>query len=91
MDTIMLEFLGLSYQEFAEKIYNQNEAEIAKWISEIIISKKAADIDCINRQILHPKRVWWKEFFLLVFNFLNPNKKKFNSWVDRVDYEEGRV
>ena len=90
MDKIMLNFLGLSDQEFTNKIYNRKEAEIAKWLSEIITTKQLKDIDFINEQILNPKRIWWKQLYWSAFFFLNPFKKKFNTWVDRVDYEEGR-
>ena len=90
MDKIMLKFLDLSDQEFTDKIYNKKEPEIAKWVSEIITSKQETDIDSINQQILNPKRIWWKQLYWSAFFFLNPFKKKFNTWVDRVDYEEGR-
>ena len=90
MDKIMLKFLGVSNQEFTEKIHKVEETEIAKWIAEIISSKQSTDIDCINEQLLNPKRVWWKQIYWLVFNALNPTKKNFNTWVDRVDYEERR-
>ena len=90
MDKIMLNFLGLSDQEFTNKIYNRKEAEIAKWLSEIITTKQLKDIDFINEQILNPKRIWWKRICWSAFFSINPFKKKFNTWVDRVDYEEGR-
>ena len=91
IDKIMLKFLDLSDREFTNKIFNLEEKEITKWISEIIASKQQADIDCINEQILNPKQTWWKQVFWSVFNILNPTKKKFYTWVDRVDYEEGRL
>lgn len=90
MDKIMLKFLDLSDQEFINKTYNREEIEIANWISKVVASKQSADIDCVNEQILNPKRVWWKQIRWLVFYALNPYKKKFDTWVDRVDYEEGR-
>ena len=91
MDKIMLRFLDLSDQEFRDKIYNKKETAISKWLSEIISSKQATDIDWINEQILNPKRAWWKQIYWFIFNVLNPTKKKFNSWVEKADYEEGRV
>ena len=90
MDKIMLNFLGLSVHEFTNRIYNREEEEIGEWISGIIASKQRVDIDCINEQILKPKRIWWKQILCLIFFMLTPFKKRFNTWVDRVDYEEGR-
>ena len=90
MDKIMLNFLGLSDQKFINKIYNRTEAEIAEWLSGIIATKQLKDIDFINEKILNPKRIWWKQIYRSAFFLLNPFKKKFNTWVDRVDYEEGR-
>ncbi len=86
----MLNFLGLSDQEFINKIYNRKETEIAEWLSGIIATKQLKDIDLINEQILNPKRIWWKQIYKSVFFLLNPFKKKFNTWLDRVDYEKGR-
>ena len=90
MDKIMLNFLGLSDQKFINKIYNRTEAEIAEWLSGIIATKQLKDIDFINEKILNPKRIWWKQIYWSTVFLLNPFKKKFNTWVDRVDYEEGR-
>ena len=90
MDKIMLNFLGLSDQEFINKIYKRKDREIAEWLSGVIATKQLKDIDFINEQILNPKRIWWKQIYGLALALLNPFKKKFNTWVDRVDYEEGR-
>ena len=90
VDKIMLEFLGLSHEEFVNKIYDTDKEEVSKWLSKIINSKNTNDIDCINERILDPKRVWWKKVYGLIFNKLNPSENNFKTWVDRVDYEEGR-
>ena len=91
IDKIVLRFLGLSDQEFMDKIYKKEEMEILKWLSGIISSKETTDIDYINEKILQPKRVWWKKIYWFIFKILNPTRKSFSSWVEKVDYEEGRL
>ena len=91
IDKIMLQFLGLSELEFTDKIYNKTDSEIQKYIVNVLNAKQKADIENINEKILNPKPKIWKKVYRFIFSIFNPSKKEFRSWVDRVDYEEGRL
>ena len=93
LDKIILNFLRIDSDAFANKATDSKDEEISTWTQEILKNKNATEIDFINDQILErrPDSEDRLKYFHEVRNRIDPSREDINTWVDLIDLEEGRL
>ena len=91
LDKIILSFLRIDAEEFANMTSKKKDCEITEWAKEIIKSKTQSDLDFINKQILErrPDSKDRLEYFNELRNKIDPSRTDVNTWADLIDLEEG--
>jgi hypothetical protein len=92
LDKIILSFLHIDAEVFANMIIEKNDDEINEWAKEIIKSKPQSDLNITNNQILErrPDSKDRLEYFNELRNKIDPSRTDVNTWADLIDLEEGR-
>jgi hypothetical protein len=92
LDKIILSFLRIDAEVFANMIIEKNDDEINEWAKEIIKSKPQSDLDFTNNQILErkPDSKDRFEYFNELRNKIDPSRIDVNTWAELIDLEEGR-
>jgi hypothetical protein len=92
LDKIILSFLRIDSEVFANMIIEKNDDEINEWAKEIIKSKPQSDLDFTNNQILErrPDSQDRFEYFNELRNKIDPSRVDVNTWAELIDLEEGR-
>lgn len=93
LDKIILNFLRVDTEVFANMTRDKKDAEINDWAKEQTESKSQSDLDFINKQILErrPDSEDRLEYFNDLRNKIDPSRTDVNTWADLIDLEEGRL
>ena len=92
-DKVILDFMCVDSETFANKVVDCGDEEIDAWSQEILKNKKTEEFDFINTQILgrKPDSKDKLKSFYETLNKIDPSREEINTWVDLMDLEEGRL
>jgi hypothetical protein len=92
LDKIILTFLQVDAEVFANMTNDKKDDEINEWAKEQTESKSQSDLDLINKQILErrPDSKDRLEYFNELRNKIDPSRTDVNTWAELIDLEEGR-
>ena len=92
LDKIILSFLSIDAEVFANMTSKKKDDEIKEWAKEIIKSKSQSDLNFINSQILErkPDSKDRFEYFNELRDKVDPSRTDVNTWAELIDLEEGR-
>ena len=93
LDKIILNFLHIESNIFANMTIEKKDEEISSWAKELIESKSSKELDFINEQILQrkPDSEDRLNYFNEIRNKIDPSRSDITMWVDLLDLEEGRL
>ena len=93
LDKIILSFLCIDAETFANMTSEKKDDEINEWAKEIIKSKPQSNLDITNNQILErrPDSKDRFEYFNELRNKIDPSRTDIDTWADLIDLEEGRL
>ena len=93
LDKIILNFLKVDTEVFANMTRDKKDAEINDWAKEQTKSKSQSDLDFINKQILErrPDSEDRLDYFNDLRNKIDPSRTDIDTWADLIDLEEGRL
>jgi hypothetical protein len=93
LDKIILNFLKVDTEVFANMTRDKKDAEINDWAKEQTKSKSQSDFDFINKQILErrPDSEDRLDYFNDLRNKIDPSRTDVETWADLIDLEEGRL
>ncbi len=93
LDKIILEFLEVAPEEFADQAGVIEDESFSKWILEKIAEHSDEEIKSINQQILErsPATEERKRYFTELRDKVDPERVDVKTWVDLIDLEEGRI
>ncbi len=93
LDKIILNFLKVDTEVFANMTRDKKDAEINDWAKEQTKSKSQSDFDFINKQILErrPDSEDRLDYFNDLRNKIDPSRTDIDTWADLIDLEEGRL
>jgi hypothetical protein len=93
LDKIILNFLKVDTEVFANMTLDKKDSEINDWAKEQTKSKSQSDFDFINNQILErrPDSEDRLDYFNDLRNKIDPSRTDIDTWVDLIDLEEGRL
>ena len=92
-DKIILNFLKIDSETFANKVMESKEDEIESWAKETLKNKKPEEFEFINDQILErkPDSEDRLRYFYETRDKFDPSRTDINTWVELLDLEEGRL
>jgi len=93
LDKIILNFLRIEAENFANMTIEKKDDEIFDWAKELIESKSPKELNLINEKILErkPDSEDRLNYFIEIRNKIDPSKSDVTTWVDLLDLEEGRL
>jgi hypothetical protein len=93
LDKIILNFLRVDTEVFANMTRDKKDEEINDWAKEQTKSKSQSDLDFINKQILErrPDSEDRLNYFNDLRNKIDPSRTDVDTWADLIDLEEGRL
>ncbi len=93
LDKIILNFLNIEADAFANMTLEKKDEEICNWAKELIKSKSSKELNSINKQILQRKPDTKNRliYFNEIINKIDPSRSDITTWVDLLDFEEGRL
>ena len=93
LDKIILNFLRIDSDVFANEAMKNGDDEISAWAEETLKDKKPEDFEFINDQILErrPDSEDRLKYFYETRDRIDPSRTDINPWVDLLDLEEGRL
>ena len=93
LDKIILNFLRIDSEDFANKAMDGGDDAISAWAEEALKSKKLADFEFINDQILErrPDSEDRLRYFAETRDRIDPSRTDVKTWVDLLALEEGRL
>ena len=92
LDKIILNFLGIKADTFANITVEKKDEEISNWVKELIKSKTPNDLVLINKIILEkkPDSEDRLKYYNKIRDKIDPSRSDLTTWVDLMDLEEGR-
>ena len=92
LDKIILNFLCVEADTFANITVEKKDEEISNWVKELIRSKTANDLVLINKIILEkkPDSEDRLKYYNKTRDKIDPSRSDLTTWVDLMDLEEGR-
>jgi hypothetical protein len=93
IDVLLLNFLGLNVDEFAEKAGELDDISFENWLKEIGNKWNVDEKNRLNRSILK-RKVGLLKSLRYTFSLrkkLKLSEWKITTWPDYVDWEEGRI
>ena len=93
LDKIILNFLRIEAENFANMTIEKKDDEILDWAKELIESKSPKELNLINEKILErkPDSEDRLNYFIEIRNKIDPSRSDVTTWVDLLDLEEGRL
>ena len=93
LDKIILNFLRIDSDVFANKAMECEDEEIREWAKDILKNKRDEEFEFINNQILErsPDSEDRLKYFYEIRDRIDPTRTDINTWVDLLDLEEGRL
>ena len=92
LDKIILDFICVEADTFANMTIEKKDAEISNWAKELIKSKSPNELDSINKIILEkkPDSEDRLKYYNKIRDKIDPSRSDLTTWVDLLDLEEGR-
>jgi len=92
LDNIILNFLCIEADTFANITVEKKEEEISNWVKELIKSKTPFDLVLINKIILEkkPDSEDRLQYYNKTRDKIDPSRSDVTTWADLMDLEEGR-
>jgi len=92
LDNIILNFLCIEADTFANITVEKKEEEISNWVKELIKSKTPSDLVLINKIILEkkPDSEDRLQYYNKTRDKIDPSRSDVTTWADLMDLEEGR-
>ena len=92
LDKIILNFLCVEADTFANITVEKKDEEISNWVKELIKSKTPNDLVLINKIILEkkPDSEDRLKYYNKTRDKIDPSRSDLTTWVDLMDLEEGR-
>ena len=92
LDNIILNFLCIEADTFANITVEKKDEEISNWVKELIKSKTPNDLVLINKTILEkkPDSEDRLKYYNKTRDEIDPSRTDLTTWVDLMDLEEGR-
>ncbi|MDG1928605.1 MAG: DUF5069 domain-containing protein, partial [Nitrospinaceae bacterium] len=92
LDKIILNFLCVEADTFANITVKKKDEEISNWVKELIRSKTPNDLVLINKTILEkkPDSEDRLKYYNKTRDKIDPSRSDLTTWVDLMDLEEGR-
>ena len=92
LDRIILNFLCIEADTFANITVKKKDEEISNWVKELIKSKTPNDLVLINKIILEkkPDSEDRLKYYNKTRDKIDPSRSDLTTWVDLMDLEEGR-
>tara|TARA_B100001123_G_scaffold90009_1_gene103533 strand:+ start:674 stop:1102 length:429 start_codon:yes stop_codon:yes gene_type:complete len=92
LDRIILNFLCVEADTFANITVKKKDEEISNWVKELIKSKTPKDLVLINKIILEKKPNFEDrlQYYNKIRDKIDPSRSDVTTWVDLMDLEEGR-
>ena len=92
LDRIILNFLCIEADTFANITVKKKDEEISNWVKELIKSKTPKDLVLINKIILEKKPNFEDrlQYYNKIRDKIDPSRSDVTTWVDLMDLEEGR-
>ena len=92
LDKIILDFLCVKADIFANMTVEKKDKEISNWAKELIKSKPPNELDLINKIILEkkPDSEDRLKYYNKIRDKIDPSRSDLTTWVDLLDLEEGR-
>jgi len=92
LDNIILNFLCIEADTFANITVEKKDEEISNWVKELIKSKTPNDLVLINKIILEkkPDSEDRLKYYNKTRDKIDPSRSDLTTWVDLMDLEEGR-
>ena len=92
LDRIILNFLCIEADTFANITVKKKDEEISNWVKELIKSKTPKDLVLINKIILKKKPNFEDrlQYYNKIRDKIDPSRSDVTTWVDLMDLEEGR-
>tara|TARA_B100000029_G_scaffold463513_1_gene496882 strand:+ start:475 stop:903 length:429 start_codon:yes stop_codon:yes gene_type:complete len=92
LDNIILNFLCIEADTFANITVEKKEEEISNWVKGLIKSKTPNDLVLINKIILEkkPDSEDRLQYYNKTRDKIDPSRSDVTTWVDLMDLEEGR-
>jgi hypothetical protein len=93
LDGIILNFLRVDSEVFANMTRDKKDEEINDWAKKITESKSNSDLDFINKQILdrRPDSEDRLDYFNDLRDKIDPSRTDVDTWADLIDLEEGHL
>ena len=93
LDKIILNFLRIEAENFANMTIEKKDDEIFDWAKELIESKSPKELNLINEKILErkPDSEDRLNYFIEIRNKIDPSRSDVTTWVDLLDLEEGQL
>ena len=93
LDKIILNFLRIDSDVFANEAMKNGDDEISAWAEETLKDKKPEDFEFINDQILEqrPDSEDRLKYFYETRDRIDPSRTDINTGVALLDLEEGRL
>ena len=92
LDKIILNFLGIKADTFANITVEKKDKGISNWAKELIKSKSPNELALINKIILEnkPDSEDRLKYYNKTRDKIDPSRSDLTTWVDLMDLEEGR-
>ena len=92
LDNIILNFLCIEADTFANITVEKKEEEISNWVKGLIKSKTTNDLVLINKIILEkkPDSEDRLQYYNKTRDKIDPSRSDVTTWADLMDLEEGR-
>ena len=92
LDNIILNFLCIEADTFANITVEKKEEEISNWVKGLIKSKTPNDLVLINKIILEkkPDSEDRLQYYNKTRDKIDPSRSDVTTWADLMDLEEGR-
>ena len=93
LDDIILKFLEIDCETFAEEACNREESDFFGWIENSCLSSKIKEKEALNLEILQkkPDTEEKRRKFVELRDKVDPSRTDINTWVNLIDLEENRL
>ena len=93
LDEIILNFLKIDSEAFAEEAHNREETSFFIWIEKSCLSRNIKEKEALNLEILQKKPATEEKRrkFVELRDKVDPSRTDINTWVDLIDLEENRL
>ena len=93
LDEIILKFLEIDSETFAQEACNNEETNFYAWIENSCLSRNIKEKEALNLEILQkkPDTEEMRKKFVELRDKVDPSRTDIDTWVDLIDLEENRL